>query len=163
MLSRILFIKEANHKNGVEFFRISAPATDHLPLNTKYIHKTTQEQKILSARFGIHPEEGFAIFIAYQETKEETSQIFAQWYSTTGKELEPPINIKLPTAPIVDAFASPPAWLSLSENSLIYTDLQGTHTYKKPKNKTCRINKKGVVCFSQGNWSLLHSHTQEKK
>lgn len=152
-----------SHKQGVEFFRISEPAKNRLPLNTRYIHKNTQEQEILSARFGIHPEEGFAILITYREQREQYNHTNAQWYTTSGKTLGEAKNITLPAASIVDAFASPPAWLSRTKDSLIYTDLHASHTYKTPKNSTCTINKKGVVCFSQGEWNFLHRNTQEKK
>ena len=146
------------HARGVEIARITAPSQSNLPQNTYYIHKNTAQQQVLSARFGVHPDHGLSVLVLYQQTLEDgTIDRCLAWYSLSGSGLTREDGIALPEGSLIDAYASPPSWLVHNEEQWVYVDKTGIQPLDISTGTRCRINKKGVVCFTKGKWEIVYT------
>ena len=133
-----------HHDGGVELLQAQPPQSPSIPLNSQYIHKNKTEQKVLIARFALHPSEGLCVYLIRQDS-ERTQEM---WIHLSGTLISQQ-DIPAIEAPILDVYPSEQALLLQENDTLVVV-----HSNNKIPlhEKDCTLNKHVVVCFTQGKW-----------
>jgi len=149
------------HNKGVELIIADIPQQHAGAINSQYILKQATTERVLDSRFGIHPQAGLAISITYIDAE----QPYHAWYNLHGALLEKSaVDLKKET--FIDMYPEQKSYLFSHDSSLLLSSPNTTQKIEKPSHVSadeCRLHKKGVACFSNGEWIILHTHTPAAK